>query len=100
MAGCGLIAAAWNGLMRPVSLPSCRAQTIFADGREAAPVGRPAFKAGWGCSAAPGGFDSRSLPPCCRRAEPVALGQHCAQKPLYPLALTGWLEYGWSIERA
>jgi len=37
---------------------------------------------------------------CCLHAEAVALRQHCAQKPLYPLALAGWLEYGWSIERA
>ncbi len=36
---------------------------ILRDGREAAPVGRPAFKAGWGCSAAPGRFNSCSLPP-------------------------------------
>ena len=31
------------------------------NGRESLPVGRPVFKTGSGCSAAPGGFDSRFL---------------------------------------
>ena len=67
----------------------------------AVPVGRPAFKAGWGCLAAPGGFDSRSLPPSVAGLPAsVALPQHCARKPLSPLALRPVWGYGLVIERA
>ena len=85
-----------------VHCPVARAGGYSTDGREAAPVGRPAFKAGWGCSAAPGRFDSCSLPPsasCVPLA--VAERQHCARKPSHPLALRPIpLRYGWLSERA
>ena len=49
--------------MREASLPSSHNPGMLFDGGESAPVGRPDFKPGWGCTAVPGRFDSCSLPP-------------------------------------
>lgn len=50
-----------NGLSLP-NFPAAPDQPILRDGGEAVPVGRLDFKPSWGCQAAPGRFDSCSLP--------------------------------------
>jgi hypothetical protein len=88
--------------MRRASLPSSHNPGILFDGGESAPVGRPDFKPGWGCTAVPGRFDSCSLPPEGRVLTPIPMWLHCnsvAGLKRYPLANGVMRRYGWNTEK-
>ena len=80
-----------------VHCPVARAGRYSTDGREAAPVGRPAFKAGWGCSAAPGRFELllssavlwRACRPCCSNGNTVP--ENLCTPSLYGIRIALWL---------
>ena len=107
MAVCGSIAAVSNPPRKQLSwhsFPNPAKRRMITGGGEAAPVGRPDFKPGWGRRAILGRFDSCSLPPAfpsrlvhalfhwagpvAQPPPPVALVQQAEGNDLYTLVIS------------